>query len=196
MSKNQRDFDQAAQERRQKYQNRLDVIRNPEINHMSRTRIKHDRFVKPKNEAGVAAAAAPGAPRRRQKAYDGAYVAEPRRQVPSGFKLLGRAMEHIHNFVIDMDLTSLYPSIMLICNLSPRTFVAKIFFRDKIEIPKYEYIKFIDNAEKHDYRCNSNDFFMETYVGKHWWAIGEIFLSLPTTDKILDHIEDRIGDFS
>lgn len=188
MANQRASFDQTVNEKRQKYRDRLDVIRNPELNHMSRTKTKKD-FVFNRNKDGQVG------PRKKKKAYDGAYVAEPRRQKPSGFALLGQMMSHIHNFVIDMDLTSLYPSIMLICNLSPKTMVAKVFFKDKIDIPMYDFIRFIDRDEKHDYRCNANDFFMETYVGRHWWAIGEIYLKLPTTERILDYIEDHINEF-
>ena len=195
MAKKEVDFNKAAEERRKKYRNRLDVIRNPEINHMSRTKTKHDHYVEKARAAKEGSGAVKGG-RRRAKAYDGAFVADPRRQVSSGFKLVGQLMQHIHNFVIDMDLTSLYPSIMLITNLSPKTFVGKIFFKDKIEIPQYEFIKFMDKADKNEYRCNSNDFFFEAYTGKHWWAIGEIYLNLPTTEQVLDYIDDHINQFS
>lgn len=188
MAEQREGYDKSIAEKRQKYRDRLDVIRNPELNHMSRTKSKKDYIFR--NKDGQAA------PRRKKKAYDGAYVAEPRRQKSSGFSLLGQLMRHIHNFVIDMDLTSLYPSIMLICNLSPKTLVAKIFFKDKIEVPMYDFIKFIDRDEQHDYRCNANDFFMETYVGKHWWALGEIYLKLPTTESVLNYIEDHMNEFS
>jgi len=174
------------------YKSRLDVIRNPGMNHMSRTRTKIDRFIN--KESKDPATTKSG--RRKKKAYDGAYVAEPRRQVQSGFNLAGQLMQHIHNFVIDMDLTSLYPSIMLLLNLSPKTFVAKMFFQEKIEIPMYSFIKFLDKDDKADYKINSNDFFLECFVGKHWWAIMEIFMRMKTTDQILNHIEDHIDDFS
>jgi hypothetical protein len=174
------------------YRSRLDVIRNPGMNHMSRTRTKIDRFKTASKTDGVTKT---GTGRRRVKAYDGAYVAEPRRQKQSGFNIAGALMQHIHNFVIDMDLTSLYPSIMLIQNLSPKTFVGKLFFKEHIDIPKYQ-IQFIDKNEQREYKMNANDFFMECYTGKHWWAMMEIFMKLPTTDQIFAHIEEHIDDFS
>lgn len=171
------------------YRSRLDVIRNPGMNRMSRTRVKVERY---KSKDGDTAVTKTG--RRKKKAYDGAYVAEPRRQKQSGFNLAGQLMQHIHSFVIDMDLTSLYPSIMILLNLSPKTFVGKFFFKDHFDIPMYQ-INFIDKDEKADYKMNANDFFMESYVGKHWWAMMEIFMKMPTTDSILNHINDHIHDF-
>lgn len=180
------------QQAKQDYRSRLEVIRNPGVNHMSRTRTKIDRFVK-KDSDDPTGPSKPGA-RRRKKAYDGAYVAEPRRQKPSGFVLAGRLMPHIHNFVIDMDLSSLYPSIMIILNLCPTTFVSKFIMQEEIPIPMYQ-IEFLDKAEKADYKIKSSDFLMEAFVGKHWWAIMELFCKMRPTGDILDYIHDHINEF-
>ena len=178
------------QQAKQDYKSRLQVIRNPNINHMSRTRTKIDRFVnKEKTDGGLSPTG-----KRRKKAYAGAYVAEPRRQVPSGFELAGRLMPHIHDSVIDMDLSSLYPSIMIIENLAPTTFVGKIILQDDYEIPMYQ-IKFLDRAEKADYKQSQNDYFVESMIGKHWWALFEIFFKMQTTESILDYINDHPKEF-
>lgn len=169
------------------YKTRIEQIRKPQMNHMSRTRAKVDRFNKNSGTTPTG--------KRKKKAYDGAYVAEVRRQIHSGFMVAGSFLQHLHAFVIDMDLTSLYPTIMMILNLSPKTFVAKVFFAKKIEIPKYEYIQFIDKEERLDYKCNANDFAMECLQGRHWWALGELFCNLPTTTEVLNHVQDHIKDF-
>lgn len=171
------------------YKSRLEVIRNPGMNHMSRTRTKIDRY-KTDGKDPVKKG-----PRRKKKAYAGAYVAEPRRQKTSGFVLAGQLMKHIHNFVIDMDLTSLYPSIMILCNLSPLTFAGKVMLQDQPDIPMYQ-IKFIDNDEKSEYKNNANDFLFEAYVGKHWWAIFEIFCKMKSTNEIMNHITEHYRDFT
>lgn len=178
------------QQAKQDYKSRLEVIRNPGVNHMSRTRTKIDRFTKKSDGKGGTG----GGGRRKKKAYAGAYVAEPRRQKPSGFSLAGRLMPHIHDFVIDMDLSSLYPSIMLLCNLAPTTFVVKFMLQDDFQIPMYQ-IQFLDRDEKADYKQSQNDFYMEAYSGKHWWAIFEIFFAMKTGTQIMDYIEDRMKDF-
>lgn len=168
------------------YKSRLEMIRRPEYNHMSRTKTRADRF---KKRDGTSAG------RKKKKLYAGAYVAEVRRQIPSGFRVAGNLLQHLHAFIIDMDLTSLYPSIMLLLNLFPKTFVAKFIFAGKIEIPKYDYIKFIDKEEEKEYKCNANDFLFECLTGKHWWAIMEIFCKMPSTGRILSYIEDHMAEF-
>lgn len=188
MANQRASFDQTVNEKRQKYRDRLDVIRNPELNHMSRTKTKKD-FVFNRNKDGQVG------PRRKKKAYDGAYVAEPRRQKPSGFALLGQMMSHIHNFVIDMDLSSLYPSIMIILNLCPTTFVSKFILAEEVEIPMYQ-INFLDRAEKMDYKIKSSDFMMEAFVGKHWWALFEIFFKLKDSNSIMNYINDHMAEFT
>lgn len=181
---------------RQDYRSRLDIIRNPDVNHMSRTRVKTERRTASKekgpsnNGSDVTSKI-----RRKAKAYDGAYVAEPRRQVSSGFELARRLMNHIHNFAIDMDLTSLYPTIMLLLNLSPKTFVGKLMFQKPIVPPLYPYIKFIDKKEKSEYKCKGDDYFFECYVGHHWWAMMEIFFNMKTTDQIISYIEEHDTEF-
>lgn len=172
------------------YRSRLDVIRNPGMNHMSRTRTKIDRFINKQSSDPNTTKSG----RRKKKAYDGAYVAETRRQIQSGFDLAGQLMKHIHSFVIDMDLTSLYPSIMLLLNLSPKTFVGKLFFKEHYDVPMYQ-ISFLDKKEKSEYKMNANDFFMEAYVGKHWWAMMEIFMKIKSTDEILNYINDHMREF-
>lgn len=177
------------QQKKQDYKSRLDVIRNPGVNHMSRTRTKIDRFVqKDTKDPNVSTA------RRRKKNYAGAYVAETRRQKPSGFVLAGRQMPHIHDFVIDMDLASLYPTIMILMNLAPTTFVGKVVLQKDHKIPMYQ-INFIDTEEKAEYKNSQNDFIMECYSGEHWWAVFEIFFGMKTTDEILTYIDEHIHDF-
>lgn len=186
-------FSTNASERQKDYRNRLDAIRNPDTNHMSRTRSKVERFTRKETVDGVTKSG-----RRKKKNYAGAYVAETRRQKSSGFKLDGgHILIHVHNFVIDMDLTSLYPSIMILTNISPKTFVGKFILHGKFELPMYSFIKFIDKEEANEYKKNNaNDFFMECYVGKHWWALAEYFFNLPTTDKVLSFVEKNFNKFA
>lgn len=173
------------------YKSRLDVIRNPKLNHMSRTRSKVDR-----GSTGGRSESGRSPMRKKKKNFAGAYVAEPRRQVSSGFSIGGNFLAHIHNFVIDMDLASLYPSIMLLLNLSPKTFAGKFMLRGHWEIPMYPWIKFLDKEEAAEYKKNNaNDFFMECYQGKHWWALMEIFFNMRSTEEIMDYIEEHIEDF-
>lgn len=180
-------------EKSKDYRSRLDAIRNPGMNHMSRTRSKIERFSKKENNDGTSRTA-----RKKKKNYAGAYVAEPRRQKSSGFEINGgHVLIHLHDFVIDMDLTSLYPSIMILCNLSPKTFVGKFMLHDKFEIPMYPFIQFLDRDEKAEYKKNNaNDFFMECYVGKHWWALMEYFFNIPEVNTILNNIEEHFEDFA
>ena len=117
------------------YRNKIDMIRRPEVNRMSRTKTRTEWRKRGGNTTPTG--------KRRKNAFDGAYVAEVRRQVQSGFQVAGTFLRHLHRFVIDMDLTSLYPTIMLILNLSPKTMVAKMFFAKTYKVPMYPYIKFI-----------------------------------------------------
>lgn len=175
------------------YQERINAIRNPEINHMSRTRVKIDQFVnKDKSNPGVSK-------NRRKKGFAGAFVANPRKQVPSGYTIGGMLMKHIHDFVIDMDLTSLYPSIMILMNLSNDSFFGKVMLQNpkKFNIPIYASFIFDDKAkEREEYSQDPSNFMMEVLSGGHFTILFEMFCEMPSVIEILDHIEKNMKDFS
>lgn len=177
------------------FRTRLAMIRQSNLNHMSRTRSRIEKVARDTYIKGEASAAKTAERKRKKKQFAGAYVADPRRQVPSGFSLAGILLPHVHDHVIDMDLTSLYPSIMVLMNMSPDTFVGKVVFPNPPEIPMYDYIHFIDRGDRMDYKCVPTDFFAECYVGKHWWAIFELFFNMRGIDEILTFIGNNIEQF-
>lgn len=173
-------------------QTRLNEIRNPELNRMARTRIRFDRFIKKDDGTGVQE------PRgvRRKKAFSGAFVANPKKQVASGFEIVGILMKHIHDWVIDMDLTSLYPSIMLIMNLSNETFFGKLCLKnpERYKIPIYPSFMFHDK-ERDEYKQDPSNFFMENVADGHYTLMGKMFMNLPAAHEILNYIADHIDEF-
>lgn len=173
------------------YQTRRNEIRNPELNRMARTRVRFDKYIK-KN--GVNDEIPKGT--KRKKAFAGAFVANPKKQVPSGFVLAGILMKHIHDFVIDMDLTSLYPSIMILMNLSNETFFGKLTLKnpENFKIPIYPSFIFHDK-ERDEYKQDPSNFFMENLADGHYTIIGNMFMGLPMVKDILDYIESHIDEF-
>lgn len=173
------------------YQTRRNEIRNPELNRMARTRVRFDKYIK-KN--GVNDEIPKGT--KRKKAFAGAFVANPKKQVPSGFVLAGILMKHIHDFVIDMDLTSLYPSIMILMNLSNETFFGKLTLKnpENFKIPIYPSFIFHDK-ERDEYKQDPSNFFMENLADGHYTIIGNMFMGLPMVKGILDYIESHIDEF-
>ena len=63
---------------------------------------------------------------KKKKNFEGALVQNPNRQLSSGFKINGVENAKIHEHLIDEDVTSLYPSLMIIMNLSNDTMIGRI----------------------------------------------------------------------
>ena len=173
----------------EEYRSQINAIRNPEINKMSRTRAKIEFYTKKDKSEG--------SKNKKKKAFKGAFVANPRKQISSGYKIGGMAMKHIHDFIIDMDLTSLYPSIMILMNLSNDTFFGKVILKNapKFKIPIYpSFIFDHKNKEREEYKQDPSNFMIEVLSGEHYTILSELFCEMPSMDKILTYIEEHIDD--
>ena len=69
--------------------------------------------------------------------FEGAMVMNPNRMLSSGVRIDGIENDKIHEHVIDQDVTSLYPTIMIILNLCNETMIGRVEFIDD----KYDYFR-------------------------------------------------------
>ena len=105
---------------------------------------------------------------KKKKKFSGAMVQDPNRMLPTGFKINGRLNSRIHNNVGDMDITSEYPTAIILSNMSSETLIARVEFVDDLydwiyvnKGPKWiEEHRIVNNAirftaeEMMDYRFN------------------------------------------
>lgn len=105
---------------------------------------------------------------KKKKKFSGAMVQDPNRMLPTGFKINGRLNSRIHNNVGDMDITSEYPTAIILSNMSSETLIARVEFVDDLydwiyvnKGPKWiEEHRIINNAirftaeDMMDYRFN------------------------------------------
>lgn len=124
---------------------------------------------------------------KKKKKYSGAMVLNPARMTHTGLFINGDPSRLIHRYVIDMDVTSEYPSSIQALNLSNETMVAKIFIDESSlkNIPIYNNFE-MTGDELAGYKQDVNNFFSELYVQRQYLTIGEIFFGLPSIDSILD----------
>lgn len=127
-----------------------------------------------------------GEPKKKKK-FSGAMVLNPARMRHTGIFINGDPSRLIHRYVIDMDVTSEYPSSIQALNLSNETMIAKIFIdEEKVnKIPIYNNFE-MTGEELAGYKQDVNNFFSELYTQKQYLSIGEIFFHLPSIDTILD----------
>ena len=69
---------------------------------------------------------------KKKKKFSGAMVQDPNRMLPTGFKVNGRLNSRIHNNVGDMDITSEYPTAIILSNMSSETLIARVEFVDDL----------------------------------------------------------------
>lgn len=131
--------------------------------------------------------------------FAGAFVMNPAHCSPTGHVLLGILNKYIHDYVIDMDITSEYPTGMQISNSSNDTLVGKVFLNnpDEIEIELYQNMYFVDSDDEEGYykTADKGNLMMEGLSENNPTAFGEVFLNLPSFTSIAEHIADNINDF-
>lgn len=122
--------------------------------------------------------------------FDGAFVMSTEHMSSTGFKLLGKLAQFIHEMVVDFDITSEYPTAILIMNASNETMVGKVFLEnpEDIKVEIYPEFRFVGKEEA-KYNLDVGNFLTETYSTNDVLNFGEIFLNLPSMDKIIESLE-------
>ena len=110
--------------------------------------------------------------------FRGAYVAPPELNAPMGMTINGSQSKFMFENVIDMDLSSLYPSIILALNIDVSTQYGKLFIEEENDDGEVE-----DIAYK----------LFDSLVSQDWINIGVQWFDLPTPEEAIAYIEGRIS---
>lgn len=131
--------------------------------------------------------------------YSGAFVLDPAHIRSTGFELLGTLNNLIHDHVIDEDITSEYPTSMLIMNCCNDTMLGKIYLIDEdgIEIKMFDNMYTTDKEDEVIYRKSSivSNLMVEGLSEDNPTAFGEQFLNLPSFTLIASDMEKHIDLF-
>ena len=126
---------------------------------------------------------------KKREKYAGAFVMNPLYISPTGFMIRGKPSKYVHENVGDMDITSEYPTAIMIGNISSETLVGKVFIEGQlpeISIPEvYEFRG--DEAVK--YKMDVSNFMLQQYAERDYISFAHNFLGLPTFDEICDMID-------
>jgi len=129
----------------------------------------------------------------KEEKYQGAFVMNTLHMQPTNVKIMGKPAKYIHDNVADLDIGSEYPSAINTCDISNETLVAKVYLEnpDDVDIKIPEGFVFRgDDREK--YKMDKGNYLLETYTEGDIFNFSNIFLGLPTPDKILNEIQDLI----
>ena len=131
--------------------------------------------------------------------FAGAFVMNPAHCTSTGFMLLGVLNDYIHNFVIDFDIGSEYPTGMNIMNCCNETLLGKVILLEpeKIKIPVYENMYFVDADDEKNYSktADVSNLMVEALSENNPTEFGRQYFNLPTFTDIAEHISDNIDDF-
>lgn len=85
--------------------------------------------------------------KKNKKQFEGALVQDPNRMLASGIQINGVDNAKLHEHLIDEDVTSLYPSQMIIMNLSNDTMIGRITLPYDME----DYFKVFKKSKKYEF---------------------------------------------
>lgn len=128
----------------------------------------------------------------KREKYAGAFVMNPLYISPTGVMIRGKPSKYVHDEVVDEDITSEYPSAIMIGNISSETLVGRVFLEgDLPTIPIPEMFEFRgDEAAK--YKMDVSNFMLEQYSERDYISFCHNFLNLPTFNEICEQIEKGI----
>ena len=102
------------------------------------------------------------------------------------------SLAHIVIYGTSRDVTSEYPSAVIIGNISSETLVGRVFLEGELpNIPIPDVYEFRgDEAVK--YKMDVSNFMLEQYSERDYLSFAHTFLNLPTFSEICDMIDNKV----
>lgn len=135
---------------------------------------------------------------KKKEKFSGAYVMSPGHIKSSGSEVMGKINKYVHSNVIDEDITSEYPTQVMISNCTNETLVGKVFLLnpDDVKIPFCSNFRIIDAKDEETYsKIKSSAWVMELWSQRDVLSFGEVVLNLPSPTTVLSEIGDDLDFF-
>lgn len=110
------------------------------------------------------------------ESFRGAYVSNPLLNAAVGLLINGKRSKFVFRNVIDVDLSSLYPSIIIAFNIDKSTQIGKVVMFD----PKTK-----ENAAPE---------FMDSIQSQDWASVGPKYFKLPDMEEMLNGFDDYLKE--
>ena len=129
--------------------------------------------------------------------FIGAFVLNTEHIQSTGFRIYEVESKYIHEFIIDFDVKSEYPSSILVMNASNETMVGKVFITDPddIKIPIYNEFHFVGKEESDNAKIEPGSWVMEQLSTGDVLNLGHVAFHLPNIETILNHIGNNLKEF-
>lgn len=134
--------------------------------------------------------------RKEKDKFAGAFVMNPAHCQSTGFKILGKDNKYFHEHSADEDITSEYPTAMLVANISTETMVGKVFLEAPMEVPMYDNMWIVDSKDETIYNrtANASNLLVEGLSEDNPLAFGQLYLHLPSMDEIFEDVEEHLEE--
>lgn len=120
--------------------------------------------------------------------FEGALVGDPNNNLPVGKKLLGELSSYIFDYVIDYDLSSLYPSIIRAFNIDITTQYGRLLIN---ELPAFDddrlLPELVNQIAEAEHERDLGGEFLEDYNTRDFDYIGRKWFALPNDEELIAH---------
>ena len=131
--------------------------------------------------------------KKKEEKFPGALVLNTLHMKPTSVKIMGKPSKYVHDYMVDLDIKSEYPTAMSICNESNETLVGRVYLLnpDEIDVPIPEGFVFRGEDES-KYKMNKSNFLLENYTENDIFNFCNLWLNLPSPEEVLNDIEKLI----
>lgn len=116
--------------------------------------------------------------------YEGAIVGDPKNVEASGILINSVRSKFVHDDVIDLDATAMYPSIQRAHNICPNSLIGKII------IEGFDHL----NPNPSDKKFDAGRLFLEDYMTGDRTIFCNKFFNLPTTEELIEKFEKELRE--
>lgn len=119
----------------------------------------------------------------KKERFEGALVGNPLLNSHEGMTLYGKKSKFVFNYVIDYDFSSLYPSIIISCNIGVVSMIGKVIL---------EGFDHLNGDPTSETKFDAGKEFFEDLTTGDMTRVGSRYFNLPTTEDLLDKIGKKL----
>lgn len=128
--------------------------------------------------------------------FAGALVGDPRLNSATGIELYGTKSMFIFDNVIDMDFSSMYPSVIIAFNIAPNTMIGKLLIEEVKAMPRFDYKEPPSDKDKKKakdkaIRYDAGQDFMDNLLTGNYALTGSTWFNLPDYATIVQELKKR-----
>lgn len=126
-----------------------------------------------------------------KKKYPGALVADPELNDYRGIKLFGTRSMYVFDNVIDMDFTSMYPSVIIVFNISANCMIGKLIIDADVETTMNKLHNELAKDDENNTIDDPGKEFVDNLLTGDIRSIGKKWFNLPGIEELIKEAKER-----